>query len=66
LLAAEYLRFHPFYRNAAGSLGRAWTALAEGREQEWRTATEEWAEDMASGRSLEEASRRLLDEAEAR
>ena len=60
-LAGEFTRLHPFYRNAAGSLGRAWLALAEGREREWRRASEEFAQDMAEGRELEEASRRLLD-----
>lgn len=64
LLAGEFTRLHPFYRNAAGSLGRAWLALAEGREREWRRAAEEYARDMADGRALEEASRRLLDGAE--
>ncbi len=63
-LASEFVRLHPFYRNAAGSLGRAWLALAEGREGEWRRASAEFAQDMASGRELEEMSRRLLDEAE--
>jgi hypothetical protein len=63
-LAGEYTRLHPFYRNAAGSLGRAWIALAEGREREWRRAGGEYARDLAEGRELEDASRRLLDEAE--
>jgi hypothetical protein len=65
-LAAELPRMHPFYRNAAVSLGRAWQALAEGREGEWREAGAEWGEDWAAGRALEAASARLLDEAEAR
>lgn len=63
MLVADFTRLHPFYRNAAGSLGRAWTALAEGREDAWRSAAAEWAQDMETGRVLEEASRRLLDEA---
>jgi hypothetical protein len=66
LLAAEFTRLHPFYRNAAGSLGRAWTALAEGQEEAWRNAAAEWTQDMESGRLLEQASRRLLDEAAGR
>lgn len=63
LLAANLNRLHPFYRNAAGSLGRVWTAWAEGREAAWRQASIEWTQDWEAGRMLEDASRRLLDEA---
>ena len=61
LLAVNFTRVHPFYRNAAGSLGRAWLALEGRREQEWRAAREEWQEDMAIGLELERASASLLD-----
>lgn len=66
LLAAELVRMHPFYRNAAGSLGRAWVALAKGDERAWIEAKKDWRADMAAGRSLEEASARALDAAEAK
>lgn len=65
LIVAEFAQLHPFYRNAAGSLGRAWAAWAAGREDAWREASEEWARDMETGRTLEAASARLLDELEA-
>jgi hypothetical protein len=66
LLARELTRLHPFYRNAAGSLGRAWLALANGTEAEWRAAERDWLADWATGRALEEASKQLLDEVAAR
>jgi hypothetical protein len=65
LLAANFMQIHPFYRNAAGSLGRAWLAMDRGKKPAWQTALKEWREDMTAGRALEEASRRILDEAEA-
>lgn len=65
LIAANFTRLHPFYRNAAGSLGRAWAALAEGREAAWREASVDWARDIDTGRVLEDASRELLDKATA-
>jgi hypothetical protein len=65
LLMAEFGRMHPFYRNAAGSLGRAWSALAAGDEAGWRRAEAEWRADMADGAELEAASARALDAAEA-
>lgn len=61
LMTGNFAQIHPFYRNAAGSLGRAWVALAEGREKAWREASMDWARDMETGRALEDASRRLLD-----
>ena len=64
LLMTEFGRMHPFYRNAAGSLGRVWEALAAGDEAGWRRAAAEWLEDMADGAELEAASRRALDAAE--
>jgi hypothetical protein len=66
IIEAEFTRMHPFYRNAAGSLGRAWGALAAGEEEAWREASVEWSRDAADGRVLENASRALLDAAERR
>ena len=60
LLAANFRRMHPFYRNAAGSLGRAWLALGQEKNREWRRAFDELRQDMASGRELEAASARIL------
>jgi hypothetical protein len=54
---------HPFYRNAAGSLGRVWLAQAAGKERAWMQSRAEWREDKAVGRELERASAALLDEA---
>ncbi len=66
IIEVDFTRFHPFYSNAAGSLGRAWSALGAGREKDWRAASVEWARDMEDGRVLENASRALLDQAEGR
>lgn len=54
-------RVHPFYRNAAGSLGRVYLAQAEGRQREWTAALAEWRNDLALGRELEQSSAALLD-----
>jgi hypothetical protein len=61
LLAANFRQVHPFYSNAAGSLGRAWSALAQDKIAAWRAARLEWTQDMAVGREMEAASKRLLD-----
>ena len=66
IIDTGFSRIHPFYLNAASSLGRAWSALTEGKESAWREASVAWASDMADGRALENASRRLLDDAERR
>lgn len=63
LLSGGFARVHPFYRNAAGSLGRVWLALDAGRARDWEAARAEWQEDKAIGRELERASALLLDEA---
>ncbi|MCX6938267.1 MAG: hypothetical protein NTU80_10290 [Verrucomicrobia bacterium] len=60
-LAAEFARAHPFYRNAAGSLGRVWLAQGTGRETAWREALAEWRADRAAGEELERTSAALLD-----
>jgi len=66
IIEVDFTRFHPFYSNAAGSLGRAWSALGAGRGKDWRAASVEWSRDMEDGRVLENASRALLDQAEGR
>jgi hypothetical protein len=63
LLTGGFARVHPFYRNAAGSLGRVWLAQDSGKERAWVQAREEWRADKATGRELERASAALLDEA---
>ena len=61
-LAANFTRMHPFYRNAAGSLGRVWLAGKNGREREWDAALAEWRADRTAGRELERTSTALLDD----
>ena len=63
-LTQSMARVHPFYRNAAGSLGRALIAQSEGKRRAWEAALEEWRDDLALGRELEQASAALLDSAE--
>jgi hypothetical protein len=65
LLTVELPRVHPFYYNAAVSLGKVWQALARDKERAWREAVAEWEADYAAGRELETASTNLLDAAEA-
>jgi hypothetical protein len=62
-LTAQVGAVHPFYRNAAVSLGRAWQAMERGDEKAWTVAVAEWRGDLATGRELEDASTRLLDAA---
>jgi hypothetical protein len=64
-LTKNLARVHPFYRNAAGSLGRALVAQSEGKRRAWTEALAEWRDDVALGRELEQASAKLLDEVEA-
>jgi hypothetical protein len=61
VLAGEFARAHPFYRNSAGALGRAWLAQGEAKESDWREALAEWRADRAAGEELERASAALLD-----
>lgn len=63
LLAANLRTMHPFYRNAAVSWGRACVAILEGKESVWKSAEDEWRQDMETGLLLEAASKRILDEA---
>lgn len=63
-LTADFGRMHPIYRNAAGSLGRAWLELEAGREAEWRLANEEWKADFETGRKVEQMCVELLEKYE--
>lgn len=65
ILTAELSRVHPFYHNAAVSLGRIWQALARGKERDWREAVAAWEADFDAGLKLEAASTAMLDAAEA-
>lgn len=65
ILTAELPRVHPFYYNAAVSLGKVWQALAKDKEGGWREAVAAWESDFAAGRELEAASTALLDAMEA-
>ncbi len=62
-LTGHFTRVHPFYRNAAGSLGRVFIAQAEGDAAGWSRALEDWRRDLNTGLELERASTALLDEA---
>lgn len=64
-LTKNLARVHPFYRNAAGSLGRELVAQSEGKRRAWSEALAEWRDDVALGMELEQASAKLLDEVEA-
>lgn len=61
-LTSNHPRIHPFYRNAAGSLGRILSAQRDGQKGDWDLAVEYWREDVASGLGLEQGSRALLAE----
>ncbi len=65
ILTAELPRIHPFYYNAAVSLGTVWQALARDKERAWREAAANWEADLATGMDLERSSSALLDAAEA-
>jgi hypothetical protein len=56
---------HPFYRNAALSLGRAYEAAKAGDARSFAMATAEVDHDFADGRELEAATDQALDQIEA-
>ncbi len=60
-LTANFPRMHPFYRNAAGSLGRCWQAQGRGDEAAREAAVQEWRADFAAGLELERGSAAALD-----
>jgi hypothetical protein len=64
LLASTFHQIHPFYRNAAGSLGRLWLAMDKNKQTAWKKELEEWRRDTSSGLELEKASARILDKSE--
>jgi hypothetical protein len=64
LLASTFHQIHPFYRNAAGSLGRVWLAMDKNKLMAWKRELAEWHRDTTSGLELEKASARILSEAE--
>ena len=60
-LEASLPRIHPFYRNAAASLGQVLVAQETGDAGAWSAALWDWRRDLATGRELERGSRELLD-----
>lgn len=62
----QLLRLHPFYRNAAISLGRMYQAAAKGAEEEFKAAKLAVSQDAKDGQELEAATTESLDELEAR
>jgi hypothetical protein len=59
-------RLHPFYKNAAISMGRMYQAAGKGSEEEFKAAKLALSQDATDGRELEAASGAALDELEAR
>jgi hypothetical protein len=60
-LTASFARMHPFYRNAAGSLGRCWQAQERGDDAARDGAVQEWRADFAAGIELQRGSAAALD-----
>ncbi len=56
---------HPFYRNAALSLGRLHEAALAGESNKFAQAQSDLARDIADGRELEQTATAALDELEA-
>jgi len=59
-------RLHPFYKNAAISMGRMYQAAGKGAEEEFKAAKQALSQDAIDGRELENATGAALDELEAR
>jgi hypothetical protein len=57
---------HPFYRNAALSLGRAYEAALAADRRAFAQAQADLARDIADGRELEQAATAALDELESK
>ncbi len=55
---------HPFYRNAAVSLGRIYEAAMVGNHRSFATALADLNRDIADGRELEQAANAALDKLE--
>jgi hypothetical protein len=64
-LQSQLLRLHPFYRNAAISMGRMYQAIVKGDEAEFKSAAKDVAQDAADGREMEAATGEELDKIEA-
>jgi hypothetical protein len=64
LLEPQLPAIHPFYRNAALSLGRIWTAVRDGKGKDFHAACAAFVEDMNIARDLEDETANLLDAAE--
>ncbi len=62
----QLLRLHPFYRNAAISLGRMYQAAVKGSEVEFKAAMQAVSQDAKDGQELEAATTESLDGLEAR
>ncbi len=54
---------HPYYANAALSMGRVYEAAGKGREGEFTTALAEFRRDAIDGRELEDTVGEILDTA---
>ncbi len=59
-------RLHPFYKNAAISMGRMYQAADKGAEEEFKAAKQALSQDAIDGRELETATGAALDALEAR
>ena len=57
---------HPFYRNAAISMGLMYESALKGKETEFNAAKEAFGRDAADGRELEDATGAALDAMETR
>ena len=62
----QLLRLHPFYRNAAISLGRMYQAAVKGAEVEFKAAKQAVSQDAKDGHELEAVTTEALDGLEAR
>jgi hypothetical protein len=62
----QLLRLHPFYRNAAISLGRMYQAAVKGAEEEFKAAKQAVSQDAKDGQELEAAATESLDALEAK
>jgi hypothetical protein len=54
---------HPFYANAAVSMGRVYEAALKGNEEQFQTARTDFERDAVDGRELEDTVNAILDTA---
>jgi len=64
-LQNQLARLHPFYRNAAISMGRMYQAAVKGDEKEFKAAQAALSQDAVDGRELENETGAALDALEA-